>query len=253
MLMYSSPLKRYILPFILSIFFLFPFTIGFSLQFSPIYYITLVSIILLLKYKNWFMKQDRYLYLFLLIGILTSYLDLLTFPVLTLGMPLLFYLLLYNKNIKNKFLNIIKISLMWFLGYFGMWILKWVIGSILCGENFFYTAINAAKYRVGTNHVRVKAIIENVLVYRKKSFALIFLGIFIYYTVIFIKNKIRITKLKVLEILPYMLVMVFPLVWYFIISEHSLTHFWFTSKSLIVSLFAILISLVYLSTTTLEK
>lgn len=237
-LMFKQNLKRYIVPFGISLLLIMPFTIGFSLQFSSVYYVTLIASIVILKNNDWLKKRNYHLYVFLIDGILVSYLDLLTFPALALGIPLIFYLILNNKNLKDSIFDIIKFSFMWGLGYFGMWFLKWIVGSLICQENFLTIALNTAKYRTEASTGRINSILTNIMVYYKKGYLFIGLLTVIYYVFTFIKNKCRFTKEKFRNLIPYLIVMLIPIVWYFVFSQHSTVHYWFTNKSLMVSFFA---------------
>ena len=245
-LMAKKGLNKYIFPFVISLLVIMPFTIGFSFQFSSVYYVTLITSIIVLKYNDWLKQKGRYLYLFFIDGILINYLDLLTFPVLSLGIPLIFYMLLNNHKLKESIFDIIKISVMWGLGYFGMWVLKWSIGSLLCGENFFGLALDTAKYRMEADAGRFVTIIKNIMVYYKKVYLCMAILIFIYYVIIFIKNQRKFNK-NMIEFIPYLIIIFIPFAWYFVLSQHSNMHYWFTNKSLMISFFAFLVILTKLS------
>ena len=74
--------KRYclILPFLCTALFLRPLAIAFSIQFSSVYYVMIFSLFLILVCRNQMEQDGRYLYLFLINGMITAYLDLLTYP-----------------------------------------------------------------------------------------------------------------------------------------------------------------------------
>ena len=86
--------KRYclILPFLCTALFLRPLAIAFSIQFSSVYYVMIFSLFLILVCRNQMEQDGRYLYLFLINGMITAYLDLLTYPAAALGIPLVFFL-----------------------------------------------------------------------------------------------------------------------------------------------------------------
>ena len=70
--------------------------------------------------------------------------------------------------------------------------------------------------------------------------------IFIYYVIRFIKNKCKFRK-RMVELIPYLIIIFIPFVWYFVLSQHSNMHYWFTNKSLMISFFACLVILTKLS------
>lgn len=86
--------KRYclILPFLCTALFLRPLAIAFSIQFSSVYYVMIFSLFLILVCRNQMEQDGRYLYLFLINGMITAYLDLLTYPAAALGIPMVFFL-----------------------------------------------------------------------------------------------------------------------------------------------------------------
>lgn len=74
---------------------------------------------------------------FLIIGMLTSFFDFLTYPLFTLGMPLILISVLGTFSSVQKLCDIVKNSIFWGIGYGGMWCGKWMVGSILTGDNLF--------------------------------------------------------------------------------------------------------------------
>ena len=68
-----------------------PIVLPLSLQFSWVYYIGILSAIVFLIREKWHPKSI--LLLFLITGMVTSYVDLLTYPLITLGLPMMIFLL----------------------------------------------------------------------------------------------------------------------------------------------------------------
>lgn len=235
-LMIKKNLLRNIYDFVVSLFLIFPFILGMSLQYSSVYYIFLISLILMLKYND--KLKDKYIYFFLVIGILTSYFDLLTFPILALGMPIIFnYMLNRKEKTIDNILDILKYSIFWSIGYFGMWCGKWMVGSLLCEDNFFELAFAAAKYRSSSDIGRINTVIKNIKVYINIGYLIILLPSICYHSYLIFKNRKNITKTRVLESSVYIIISLIPIVWYLVMSEHSSMHYWFTNKSLVVSIY----------------
>ena len=67
---------------------------------------------------------------FLIVGILTSYFDFLTYPVVTLGIPLCCYFLLESDRLWNNIKRLTGFSVSWAIGYAGMCAAKWVIADL---------------------------------------------------------------------------------------------------------------------------
>ena len=102
-----------------------------SLTMSVCWIITLAVLLIMLLCHSKIEAGKRYPELFLLTGILTSYFDFLTYPVVTLGFPLCAYFLLAEReSIKKGLQKVIGYSFCWGVGYVGMWALKWIIADV---------------------------------------------------------------------------------------------------------------------------
>lgn len=97
-------------------------------------------------------KYDRIPIFFMLIGMVTIYLDFLTTETLTLLIPLLLMLRVIryrnfkgneyclkskteNSIDKSSFWISFKVIVAWFAGYIGAWIMKWVLASMILHQN----------------------------------------------------------------------------------------------------------------------
>ncbi len=130
--------------------FMKPLRIWFSLTLSTCWSITLLAVLVLLWFferleeRNW---QEEF---FLLVGITTSYMDFLTYPIVTLGVPLCVWLLLsqeserkWHDNLFQAFWNCVC----WAAGYIGMWGMKWVVAEITCRTGTLRNAAWAVLFR----------------------------------------------------------------------------------------------------------
>ncbi len=101
--------KGYGISYLLMYLVLNPVSLAMSLMFSPLFYImTIISIVLLRKW-NYFIKGERYLYFFSLSGMLTAYFDLLSYPLVSLCIPLIIFLVKMNEEDTLKEKESIKI------------------------------------------------------------------------------------------------------------------------------------------------
>lgn len=245
-LMYKKKRENYILPYLVSVLMLSPFTVMLSLQYSTIYYISNISLIVLLLLDDRLKTNNSYIFYFLIVGMITSYLDFLTYPLATLGMPLIMYFILreesdLKKNIKDFFFN----SCMWAIGYIGMWVSKFAIGSLLTGENIFDSALKSIETRTSfeaqeTNLTPIVVIKRNLEYILNKPHLVLLIIATIYFVCKFTKSKSDINKKTFIKLLPYILIACIPFAWYIIASNHSYIHAFFTYRLLIVSVFAFL-------------
>ena len=242
-------MKRYILPYILCYLALMPTALAISFQFSSCYYIFTAGIIVLLLLKEHYIEKYSYL-IFLNIGIATGYFDFLTYPISTFGMPVIIYIILSKNNcLENKIYAVVRNGFMWCVGFGGMWCAKWGIASIITGENVITDAVEALSIRTSSDSFSYvfDTICMNFNSFIYTPFILLSL-LFILYILIKYLNCCNLSlKYVVNKIFPYIIIFLVPILWYVFATNHSYTHFWFTCKSLVVSMAAILFLLVDLT------
>lgn len=223
------------------------FIAPFSLHYVDVITTTLISGIVLMLFYDTLAKKKWIKYLFLITGILTTFFDLLTFPIVSLGVNLCVYFLLEN-NLKFK--NVLLMCAMWSLGYLGMWLGKWIVATILTQENVIKEGILQAIYRTGdkvfegsgeaTEQVTFFRVLQvNFAHYCKKYFLLTFAIILIVEFIIKIYSGNRCyNKDKALCLL---LIILIPPIWYFVSKNHSYIHNFFAFRSLWSTLIGVLL------------
>lgn len=232
------------IPFFGMYVFLSPVSLFSSLQYSPCFYIMMGTLTVLIAFER-YMKDSRRNYLFLSAGILTAFFDLMTYPLVTLGVPLIAYLGTDREclhSIKKGFKSIIVYSLSWVIGYVGMWMSKWIIASVLTEENVILDAIEQMRFRSiggGAGHTCLSTIKLNMGVCNIKVLLPVFTCIGICILVAIVKNRKTGQKL-----LPgtwmLLLVTMYPFVWYCIVREHSWYHSFFTWRELAISVWGVI-------------
>lgn len=231
---------NYIIPYIISILLINPNTIAKSLQYSTIFYLFNIGMLVMLIFSDKLKSKNAYPYFFLIMGMVTSYFDFLTYPLATLGMTLITYFLLNNeKKVSKSIKNMIIMCFMWGIGYIGMWIGKLVLGSILLNDNLFSSAFEKFLTRTSLETANetfsiLEVIKRNIYRYVNKP-NLILLLIIIGYTIY--KTKLKINKQILVKVIPYLIISLMPFAWYIVASNHSYVHCWFTYRTLIVTIF----------------
>ena len=87
-------LREFILPYTMVLLLWNPASTGICMQYYACFYVTTFCVIFMLHKQEWLQRNTfRYHVLFLIVGICTSYLDFLTYPIATLGIPLVVWLL----------------------------------------------------------------------------------------------------------------------------------------------------------------
>lgn len=233
----------YAISFILSLIFMNIIIVPMSIQYAPVMYIMLISSILLLIYYD---KYEKYIgYYFFIIGMLTAYFDLLTYPMITLGYPLLIIFLLRKekqRELSKELFYYLKLVLLWSIAYSATYIIKLVISSIVLNKDCFKIALDQLAYRMDINSTeklsRLTVLQENFYAYFNKFTCATILLIFI--VVLISIKKHGYYKLNNNYIIP-MFILISPYVWYIVLSNHCHIHFWMTYRMQGVSLFALLI------------
>jgi hypothetical protein len=101
--------------------------------------IILGSIVSLFVIKEYNSGKNRFDYIYLILGVLTGFFDMLTAETLCLTMPLfihLFYSIMDKKKVSFK--EVFKYCLLWGLAYIGTFLIKWIICLIYYGFDYIH-------------------------------------------------------------------------------------------------------------------
>ncbi len=222
------------------------FVTQFSMQFFPVLALTLIGSLLVIKRD----KSKDFGLLFFIVGSLTCYFDLLTAPLLTLGIPLAVMLSLNKESqfdLKRNLLTIIKLILLWGLGFALTFFMKWVLASLILGQNVLADAYEVALYRMDTeDFTRWDALSRN---FKMIPLWMIIVAV----AVLIVIDVVRHKRLNCKKALAYLLVGVMPLVWYLLLSNHSYIHWWFTYRLLAITITCLMLMLSDAIPTTSEK
>lgn len=247
-LLQKKKMNKYIIPYAITVALMFPAAISLSLQFIAVFAIFNLAMMFILLFFDKILKTKNFFYLFLTIGMLTCYFDLLTYPVVSLGIPLVVWLMMLNKekalSFKRNLSQIFLGSAGWALGYFGIWVGKWAIGSLITGENLFGAALSAAEERSSTTTAveeipRTLPITEAFDVVFTSPVVSLLVILLVIAIVLWLMKKIKINKEKAVANLWMLVVALIPLVWYVVLVNHSAWHMFFTYRTMSVLIFAV--------------
>lgn len=209
----------YCIPVVLAYFFLNPAVCSLSLQFNSVLVLTMAQlIVILLREKRYARDKWLWLYHFFLVGCLTSYFDFLTYPIITLGIPVIFLISQYEENWKEGLKDLFGCCFLWGTGYAAMWAGKWTLASLITGENVWGDAINSILYRAGSSATdagsvsggRLDAIGQNL---SANKFSLIL--ILIIFAVCLVLSVCRTTFRVRDKYIPTALAGLLPFAWYY--------------------------------------
>lgn len=238
--------RVYVIPFLGLYIFLSPVSLCSSLQYSPCFYIMMLALSALFLWREKLTDAGRN-YLFLLSGVLTAYFDFLTYPFITLGVPLIAYLAFTEKRLAAKQIfiwkNLLLYTVSWGVGYVGMWSSKWVIASVLTEENIVHDAIGAIAYRSGyftKKHSYFETLRLNLGVCNRKVILPAVLCMAVCMVLFRMKKHIKMEQSLFPIVGMSLFVSLYPFIWYLFTKDHSCCHSYFTWRELGISVFGIL-------------
>lgn len=231
-----------VFPFFITWIFLNPVSTMLSLQYNTVLIVTFVAIFFICKFSDKIncTKLYEWSLFFLCIGILTSYFDLLTYPLVTLGIPLIVWISIYmSGNFQDDIIIIIRMAAFWGVGYACMWASKWILGSVITGKNVLANAAEVIVSRTSSNVADtafnyldvIKAQISSS---HQTTWEMVVICVIIAYILILMKNK----KVNWHLALTFFVIALFPFVWYGVLKNHSYIHSYFTYRELAISICA---------------
>lgn len=237
--MYKNNLKKYIISYVISYLMLMPYVISLSLQYSTCFYIFTIALLVMVNMNKDKLKKYNYL-IFLNIGISVAYFDYLTYPLVTLGIPLLFYLSIKKDEINIK--SVISLCLYWAIGYLGMWAAKWILGDIFTNETVIKDTINQILIRTsntndGVTYSLFDCIYTNYALFLATPFKYVLFIYLVYLIYRYIEyaytNKYNLINK---ELLIYLLIAFFPIIWFMFTINHSIIHgYLFVNKIVVLT------------------
>ena len=224
-----------------------------SMQYMAVFMVTmLASLVLLYRYP--FAHRENLPLFFMMVGMLINFLDLLTAPIATLGIPLLLCLCLEGRcgmGIKRSAATVLSSSAAWTAGYGLCWAAKWGIASLVLGQNQSETVWSKIRYwaiegdktagRIETAVLNFKDyfLIQGI---RTMVFPVLFLIVLCACALVCSRKE----KCAAVSLAAMLAVSLYPYIWYIVLSEHSWQHHWFTYRAQIVTQFGLYLAVITL-------
>ncbi|MCM1268572.1 MAG: hypothetical protein NC302_11770 [Bacteroidales bacterium] len=233
-------LKEAVFPFGGMLVFLEFATIGMSMQYTWVFLLAMFfSVLILKKHKVW--ERGAYNWIFLIIGCLTSFFDFLTYPLITLAVPLLMLCMCYEmqerKGVKIFLWHKILLAVHWAVGYVGMWCGKWICLVLFWGDGAIQDAVNSILERSGkqdAEYTWIETVWENVNVLLKWPYLLC--AVFVLGMILLRSRKEEAFRIELF--IAYCGIAGLPFAWYFISLNHSYIHAAMTYRELSITAFA---------------
>lgn len=236
---------RLALPMGLALLVLNPVSTALSMQFSSIYYLTLLGLLIMLLTESWDRSWGYLVFLFLGIG--TAFFDFLTYPACAVGTCLALQALMSRADGKTRLLKTVGSGAAWAFGYGGMWSGKWLAASLITGNSVMRDAVEQAQYRSGgevtaaeggVNATFGAVLSRNLGVLANPAAAVIVLALLGLLVWLLVTKRCRFALER--ASLPSLAVaFAVPFVWYFLLRNHSLVHCWMTYRNLSAAVFSL--------------
>ena len=216
-----------------------PFCLEYTWVFLVMLIASIVSVIMAI------MKKGDWEIFFLVIGMITVYLDFLSAETLTLLIPLLLVLRIHRNSTQKHHLWLLsaRCCVSWLIGYIGMWITKWVLAAYFLKINVLPYVSDHIKERLGgslglTQIEFYKAAITRNLAcmspfgYGIYGAMIVLLLIVVLVVRPVLTDEIRIRKKKnVGRIILYLILGLVPYIRFVVLHNHSVQHSAFTYRA----------------------
>ena len=232
--------------FFLAYFLMMPFSSSICLQYMPVSMLMLAACICLLLADERIICTVSLPVFFAMLGVLTNYLDLLTFPMVSLGFPLVMaqaLALRRGESATRLFGMTALCGVSWALGYGLMWALKWVLTACVFGPDVLGSIFYQIGLRTSDNAgsiSRLSVLMQNLNVLLAKKSYLLIIGMTGLAVIarpakaIVLRNGLRMDWRALNLLLPAAAVCL----WYFVMANHSFDHTYFTYRNAAVMVFS---------------
>ena len=222
-----------------------------SPYFNVCFYLIFLGMLSVLFFYKKEEDTTKMLFIFLLLGSFVGFFDLLTIPLAVVSMPLV--IIVYNDSFAGdnkplkELVKIIKLVSIFMISYGFTWASKWFISDWLIKteaiSSSFYQVLFRLNGQVDGNEVnRFTAVKDNLygipILYQMVTSPVSW--ILIVLCIIICRNWKELYKM-----LPALVIVIMPYIWYFALANHSFIHSWFTCRAQMGELMILL--LIYLT------
>lgn len=224
---------------------LLPMAVSQALQYSWVFYIGIGGSLAVVRFHEWLAHKQRLYLFFMVLGMLTCYMDLLTYPLFTWGIPMIWWIVMKDDcSEKERFLTVVLCGIAWIGGYGGLWIGKWLIGGIILHKPILTQGWHEVQYRAGmlpnTDGYEIshwKVLMNNLNIFQSAQGVFILGGWILWWTWQTIRRRRVLNTAKTSALL---LVAVSPVAWYIVLHNHTYAHSSYTYRIWAIGLTAVL-------------
>ena len=208
------------------------FVMQFSLQFVPVLMIALGGIVWL-TYQH---TKGAEL-LFLVLGSLTAFFDLITVPTITLGLPMVVWVAMRREDdLRQGIWMVVKLALWWLAGYVLTWASKWGLATLFTQENIFVNAYEQGSFwsKGGGSYVG-EALSSNLKFLHWKYIVLVLAALV---AMAAVHPRWQGWKTAVL----FLFVALIPIAYYVVMAHPAQHHAWYNFRALATAVMALLMA-----------
>ena len=220
-----------------------PAAVSMTINYAIMFFLIFAELIFIVRHDGIYRERGNWVVHFAVVGCMTSFFDYLTYPLAGFGLAMLLLLALYPDKPAEDLIQTVKSGAAWIFGYVGMWGSKWIIGTCISGVNIIENARDTVAMRsggdVGEGFSRL-ALSFNAI-YKNLSAGRLVLGITLLAVLgCLVRACVRKTRPDIRRLLLLCAFMAAPLLWYAFAANHSYIQYFFTYRTLSVSVFAAL-------------
>ena len=190
-------------------------------------------------------RSDSVCLALLVLGVVTAFCDLLVTPILTLGLPLVCWLLQPQQRLRAGVPQcgiVVGGSLSWGVGYLLCWASKWVLAGLVTGQNVIADALHQVCVRTAADSWHgmeltwgnIIRFVYETLAEKHLFWPLVLVAVLL--AALFVAS-IR-DKQQLVRALPLLLCTLMTPAWFIVLRTHSIQHGWFTWRALGLTIFA---------------
>lgn len=222
-------------------------TIPSSMQFMASFVVMMIaSLIVLDRYP--FRRRENLPLFFMITGMVVNFLDFLTVPLITLGVPLLLCMAIEEDGMSLR--GAAACCLAWGLGYALCWVSKWLLSAAVLGDDVFEQVVShATTWTMGGSGAsvdRMYAIRLNFsdffLLQGMRTMIIPLLPLAGLALCAALCPERRASRWRQAALMA--VVCLSPYVWYAVMAAHSLEHHWFVYRAQFITLFGLYMAVV---------
>lgn len=225
-----------------------------SFQYSTCFLISLAASVVMLSYKPPSRNYSALATSFFVIGAICVYFDFLTTPMLTFCFPLI-ALLISSASSKNP-LKVVVAGIGWLAGYSLLWLSKWVLATIVTGQNVLNDARESILIRSSDDcngqvmsithlcQLVCECLSTHPIMWLIPIIIFIAVAMFVFYLTHF--------RQATIEHMWLLLLACASPVWFIVLRNHSFVHLWFTWRTWLPFIWACLLFLYYVPATSIR-